>query len=55
MAYPLIYNREQWWAYLYIDWFVVIVQQQVPLVNMKKQWLHLLIIFMFISTFNNTL
>ncbi len=35
MAYPLIYNREQW-AYLYIDWFVVIVQQQVPLVNMKK-------------------
>ncbi len=25
MAYPLIYNREQW-AYLYIDWFVIIVQ-----------------------------
>ncbi len=28
MAYPLIYNREQW-AYLYIDWFVIIVQQHL--------------------------
>ncbi len=22
MAYPLIYNKEQW-AYLYIDWFII--------------------------------
>ncbi len=28
MAYPLICNREQL-AYLYIDWFVIIVQQHL--------------------------
>ncbi len=28
MAYPLIYNREVL-AYLYIDWFIIIVQKHL--------------------------